>query len=99
MQIISSRTHFIEKIVRNSDGRLVRVKFCVYENGGRIKARVVSADLIEESISSKNILFISGFARKTGTFIDLKQTSAILSPYIYSHFLYALGSKPRAPTF
>ena len=64
MQLIPTKSSFIEKIIRDQSGQLVRATFCVYECGGRIKARLVSATVIEENQTLENkTLFLSGFVK------------------------------------
>ncbi len=98
-QVTLSKSNYIEKILRDADGRLVRATFCVYENGGRIKARLVSAVYIEENIATENKIPLLNFT--TLSVVKYQKASLggkITSPYFNSSLLYSLGSKPRAPT-
>jgi hypothetical protein len=99
-QITPAKSNTIEKIVRDADGRLLRATFCVYENGGRIKARIISAVYLEEKLPSENettylTCQISKILRSSGTSF---MKGGITSPYLDFNILYSSGSKPRAPT-
>ncbi len=100
MQLTSPRGNLIEKIVRDGQGRLVRATFCVYENGGRIKARLLHAVVLEESAAIENkTLLLTGLASPKNYSHLVIQSSNIVSPYFNSNLLYSLGLQPRAPTF
>ncbi len=97
MQIIQSKTNFVEKVLRDKEGRLVRATFCVYENGGRIKARLVDFKYIGE-LAGKIFSLVSSnknFNSVTETYYN----KPVSSPYFNKQTLYFSGSKPRAPTF
>ena len=36
MQLIKSQGNIVEKVLRDKEGKLIRARFFVYENGGRI---------------------------------------------------------------
>jgi hypothetical protein len=100
MQITNPRGNFIEKVLRDRNGRLVRATFCVYECNGRAKAHLLSAILIPElgAIEGKTFAIGGTVAYKIPL---VSSTSAyfVVSPYFSSELLYSIGSKPRAPTF
>lgn len=99
-QLTTPKGRYIEKIVRDSSGRLVRATFCVYECGGRIKARLLNADFLEQDLSPKSeVAELCGYEAKK--IFDTKVTfqSKVISPFYNSNLLYSSGSKPRAPTF
>ncbi len=105
MQIIQSKSNFVEKIFRDKAGRLVRAEFCVYENEGRIKARLVNFKYLDETtqisgkISGKtNFLQLGHGVSKSLEFGFLYKKSFV-SPYFTFETLNFIGSKPRAPTF
>jgi hypothetical protein len=99
MQLTKNNSSYIEKIIRDAEGRLVRATFCVYENGGRVKARLVSAVVIQESkVLQNKTLFIGSLISKDNGFEDTLSVKKIVSPYFDYNFIYSLGSKPRAPT-
>lgn len=100
-QIINTKSSFVEKIFRDKNGRLVRAEFCVYENGGRIKARLVDFKYLDEPVQIKGKVLSLSMVMSKGTF-DTKIRSLgfkIISPYFTFETLNFIGSKPRAPTF
>ena len=99
-QITPSKSNFIEKILRDNQGRLVHATFCVYENGGHIKARLVGVVYLDEkSIISNKILFLNFSSPGEEKYQEVVFENKTLSPYFDSNLLYSVGSKPRAPTF
>ena len=100
MQITRPLGDFVEKIVRDSNGRLVRATFCVYENNGHIKARLIKAIYLEEFEKIENkVATLPGSARENSFQTKTVFEEKVVSPYFDSNLLYSLGSKPRAPTF
>lgn len=100
MQITTTQGNFIEKIVRDANGKFARVTFCVYENAGHIKARIVKVVYLEECLSiESSSLVLTGF--KSDKVFQSVETflNKIVSPYFNSKLIYFSGSKPRAPTF
>jgi hypothetical protein len=99
MQLVLSKSNYVEKILHDKDGRLVRATFCVYENGGRIKARLVDVVYLDEyqGLDSKTSELF-GFVAKQKIENVCDSVFDIVSPY-FSNILYFSGSKPRAPTF
>jgi hypothetical protein len=98
MQITRPRGEYVEKIIRDANGQLVRVSFCVYEKNGHIKARLLNVVYVEEkSIADKTILlnFSSPGEEK---YQEVVFENKIVSPYFNKNLLYFSGSKPRAPT-
>ena len=88
MQIIQSKSSLIEKVFRDREGRLVRAIFCVYENEGRIKARLVDFVYITEKVLKNVVFALSGFTKsKSSPKSDLGEM-AIASPYFVSDILY-----------
>ncbi len=100
MQLVHTKENIIEKIIRDADGRLVRATFAVYENGGRIKARLLHAVFLDESVTieSNRILSLGGFVPLQTISSGILPFAKIVSPYFSNNLLYSLGSKPRAPT-
>lgn len=90
--------NYIERVIRDKNGQLVRATFCVYECSGQIKARLVSAEYIKEDVVENNITpILVGFVQKgLKNFIEYVGETA--SPYFNLNTLYFSGSKPRAPT-
>ena len=101
MQITHPRGNFIEKILRDSSGKLFRATFCVYECEGHIKARLLHADyIVEKNPQQQNkVDFLDGLKKKEVYSSIPSFTNKIVSPFIYSNILNYSGSKPRAPTF
>ncbi len=99
MQLAFPRGKYVEKIVRDAQGRLVRATFCVYECEGRIKARLVDAIFIEENLQlSGETLKLAVFAKNLNTEYKKVLNKRVSSPYFSLNQLYFLGSKPRAPS-
>ncbi|MDQ5969124.1 MAG: hypothetical protein QG579_281 [Patescibacteria group bacterium] len=90
--------NYVERIIRDKNGQLVRATFCVYECSGHIKARLVSAEYIKEDIiENSSTPVLAGFVeRNTQNFIEY--VGETISPYFNLNTLYFSGSKPRAPT-
>ena len=87
----------VEKIIRDKQGRLVRATFCIYENAGRLKARLVNFVYINE-IATK-VFSLLGFSDSQYSLFNIHySTRRVISPFLNS-ILYFSGSKPRAPTF
>jgi hypothetical protein len=100
MQITRPRGEYIEKIVRDAGGRLVRLSFCVFENGGHVRARLLNAVYLEEKTEIENkVLFLGSWTPSVHRYSKSVFVSKITSPYFNSNLLNFLGSKPRAPTF
>ena len=99
MQLTPTKGNYIEKIVRDAHGRLVRATFYVYENNGRVKARLIDAVLIEESFALSNKVYgLCGDISQKFYTSRLIFQKKIVSPYFNNNLLFSLGSKPRAPT-
>lgn len=99
MQLTTPKGNFIEKIIRDNNGRLVRATFCVYENLGRVRAHLLNITYIEEKLSLENkILFLAGKTTKNDFVEKIYLFQKTVSPYFNSDLLFSLGSKPRAPT-
>ena len=96
MQLTPRREQTIEKIIRDADGRLVKATFCVYEQGGRIKARLIEAVVLDEI---KNQTLSLGTRSKISKYVQTILQTKVVSPYFNTSLIYALGSRPRAPTF
>ncbi len=103
MQIIHSKGlpaqagNIVEKVLRDKEGRLVRARFYVYENAGRMKARLVDFSIIE---TLKGVVAtLAGFVKEkiSQPVLFFKKTSETLG--LINQSLYFTGSKPRAPTF
>ena len=95
MQIKPISQKIVEKILRDKEGRLVRARFAVYENAGRIKARLIDVVYLEENNSE--VLALSGNQTDT-TYFEQIFEKEFVSPFINLNTYFSSGSKPRAPT-
>ena len=99
MQLTSQTGNYVEKILRDAQGQLVRVTFYVYQSGNRVRARVVHAVVLEAATFKARVLALGGkIAEKVST-LRIYFNIVIISTYFNSFSLYLSGSKPRAPTF
>jgi len=99
MQLSLSRSNLIEKILCDKNGRLVRATFCVYECGGRMKAKLVDVVYLDQNVTIENkIPILSGFCGVKSFGAEIIFEKGIVSPYTDFNLLYSSGSKPRAPT-
>lgn len=98
MQIVSSKSNIVEKVIRDKQGRLVRARFAIYENAGRIKARLIDFVYVDVSALAGKVLSLVGLSKKVSSTLNSVHKT-IVSPFVYSKILYFSGSKPRAPTF
>lgn len=97
MQIVKSQKNIVEKVFRDKEGRLVRATFCVYENAGRIKARLVDFVYITAGEISGKILSLT-ISMSKGIFDTRFLSNFQLSTFNFSLLsIFSLGSKPRAP--
>ena len=96
MQLIQSKANLIERILHDKEGRLVRATFCVYENAGRIKARLV--DFVYMNELKGKILTLSEFTKAKVTPMSDIGVRLVSSPYFNKETILFSGSKPRAPT-
>jgi len=99
MHLRPLQENYIEKVLRDPTGKLARVTFCVYEQDGHMKARVVEVVYLGEAhIEREELLALAGnvltreLERKTASHVH-----NVVSPYFDSNFLYTVGSQPRAP--
>jgi len=96
-QLSRPRGEYVERIIRDKNGQLVRATFCVYECNGHIKARLLNAEFLTETLSNKKVIAIDGIAKKEFREI-IDEIGKTISPYFTFDTLYFSGSKPRAPT-
>lgn len=99
MQLTTPKGKFIEKIIRDKNGKLVRASFCVYECNGRARAHLLNAEYINENRKIDNGKILLDFTTHSIEKYELVfSKNKIASPYFNSNLLYSSGSKPRAPT-
>lgn len=100
MQIIQSQGDIVEKVLRDKDGKLIRARFFVYENNGRIKARLLDFVYLTEQLLLQGKELLLSVFKKDNLVTAFKSFGLFLNPKTYSLItLNFLGSKPRAPTF
>ncbi|MSU45033.1 MAG: hypothetical protein EXS47_00150 [Candidatus Zambryskibacteria bacterium] len=98
MQIIQSKGNIVEKVIRDKDGKLIRARFFVFENNGRIKARLMDfVYLTEQAVIGCVNFLLSGIAKAKQVFQKVIFSVSYTSPFTKTN-LYFSGSKPRAPT-
>ena len=99
MQLARTKGNTIEKVLRDKEGRLVRATFYVYENAGRVKARLVDFVYITEEIIKSTKVFLAGFLKTQVSNLDNVTDKLNVFSFINREILFFSGSKPRAPTF
>ncbi len=97
MQIIQSKSNIVEKVFRDKEGKLVRARFFVYENAGRIKAKLLDFSYIETLKGA--VLSLSNFIKEKAVQLVQAFEKIFTFPYFNTNTLAFNGSKPRAPTF
>ena len=99
--LVAPRTKFVEKIITSPEGVDFKVLFLVYEEAGRLKAKIISAVPVSES-SVKNETFLAlptsaQFKKVINSVIREVNQKIIPSPY--NSILYFNCTIPRAPAF
>lgn len=99
MNLIQSKSNIVEKVLRDKEGKLIRARFFVYENGGRIKARLLDFVYLTEQVllSSANFL-LSSLSKTKSIVTKFSSVKTYTSPFTILNTIYFSGSKPRAPT-
>ena len=98
MQLTRVKQNTIEKVLRDKEGRLVRATFYVYENAGRVKARLVDFVYLTEEIIKSTKVFLAGFLKAQVSNLDNVINKLNIISFINREILFVSGSKPRAPT-
>ncbi len=98
-QLTSQHGNFVEQILRNAQGQLVRVTFYVFQSGDRVRARVVKAVVLEAATFKARVFALAGKILEKITSLHVNFHNGIVSEYFNSFSIYFSGSKPRAPTF
>ncbi len=97
-QVVKSQGSIVEKVLRDKEGKLIRARFFVYENGGRIKARLLDFVYVAEQALLSSANFLLSAVTKTKSIVSRVFVSS-LEPRTYNlTTIFSLGSKPRAPT-
>lgn len=99
MQVIKSQGNIVEKVLRDREGKIIRARFFVYENGGRIKARLLDFVYLAEQVLIQSANFLLSTVSKTKTLITkFSSVKVFTTPFTILNTIYFSGSKPRAPT-
>ncbi len=98
MNLTRSQSNIVEKVIRDKDGKLIRARFFVYENGGRIKARLLDFVYLTEQVLLSSANFLLSVASKTKELVLESFGFSQYSIFFIQYSLFNLGSKPRAPT-
>jgi hypothetical protein len=96
-QIIHSNGNIVEKVLRDKEGKLIRARFFVYENGGRIKARLLDFVYLTEQILLKGKELLLSIVSKTSTTVSNFFVLKVVTRNYKLATVYAIGSKPRGP--
>lgn len=100
MQVIKSQSNIVEKVLRDKEGKLIRARFFVYENGGRIKARLLDFVYLAEQTLLNGANFLLSAISKTKAIVSkFSSVKTYTTPFTFLNIIYYSGSKPRAPTF
>ena len=99
MQIAKSQSNIVEKVLRDKEGKLIRARFFVYENGGRIKARLLDFVYLAEQTLIQSANFLLSSLSKTKTIVTkFSSVKNYTTPFFFFFIISISGSKPRAPT-
>jgi hypothetical protein len=92
------RSQLIEKLITSAEGIVFKAFFLVYEEDGKVKARLVRAIPISKKISPV-VFALAGDVQNSIAPISIIKVKSekIISPF--NSILYFAGSKPRAPSF
>ncbi len=97
-QLTSQHGNFVEQILRDAQGQLVRVTFYVYQSGDRVRARVVQAVVLEVATFKARILTLGGKISEKTASLQTHFAHGIVSQYFNFLSIYISGSQPRAPS-
>jgi hypothetical protein len=99
MNLTRSQSNIVEKVIRDKDGKLIRARFFVYENGGRIKARLLDFVYLTEQVLLSSANFLLSVISKTKAIVTkFSSVKTYTTPFTTLNTIYFSGSKPRAPT-
>ncbi len=98
-QVVKSQGNIVEKVLRDKEGKLIRARFFVYENGGRIKARLLDFVYLAEQALLNSANYLLSIASNAKAKV-LKIFDVSFVSFVYDlETIFSIGSKPRAPTF
>lgn len=97
--LVAPRTKFVEKIITSPEGVDFKVLFLVYEEAGRLKAKVISAVPVSEASVSKEEFLALPSTIQFKKVIDsvIYEVSQKIIPSPYNSILYFNCTIPRAP--
>jgi hypothetical protein len=97
--LIAPRTKFVEKIITSPEGVDFKVLFLVYEEAGRLKAKVISAVPVNESSVKTETILALPTSTQFKKAIDsvIQEVSEKIIPSPYNSILYFNCTIPRAP--
>ncbi len=98
MQLSHQKGHIVEKILQTPQGA-VRATFLVYQSHGRIRARLISAQLIEKAktLVTKILALPAVYAKNTVLPVVESVFASIAVPQLSEVIL--ISQPPRAPNF
>ena len=95
--LTTPRAQLVEKLITSEEGVVFKAYFLVFEEEGRIKARLVRAVPVSKKKNEIVFALTGDIATHTpAEFVSEITSEKIISPY--SSLLYFVGSKPRAPS-
>lgn len=97
MQVIKSQSNIVERVLRDKEGKLIRARFFVYENGGRIKARLLDFVYLADQLLLKGKELLLSIVSKTSTTVSNFFVLRVTTRNYKLATVYAIGSKPRGP--
>ena len=97
--LTTPRAQIVEKLITSPEGVVFLATFLVFEEMGKVKARLVKAVPVQKAEKTDEVLAICGDVSKCFVEIlkEVFSPDQIVSPY--NSILYFTGAKPRAPTF
>ena len=97
--LVTQRKKYIEKIITSPEGVDFKVVFLVYEENGRIKAKVVSSTPLNTTLNKEEvILALPSFSQIKGAINSIiKEVGSKIIPSPYNSILYFNCTIPRAP--
>lgn len=98
MKIINSQNQIVEKVFRDKNGKLIRATFAIYENAGRVKARLIKFVYIETLALAGKVLSLFGNIKNKFKNFEKSVSFLINIPKLKFERILINGSKPRAPT-
>jgi hypothetical protein len=100
MNLTRSQSNIVEKVLRDKEGKLIRARFFVYVDGGRIKARLLDFVYLAEQVLLQGVNFLLSVSSKTKAIVTkFASSKTYTTPFTIVNTIYFSGSKPRAPTF